>query len=117
MIKITDMHIIPDNAIFLHIGFEDIPFTFCIFVKSESVSLYNPKDNTILLHNEGEFKWTPINCEIHYYDFYKCPEVVKKILKLKVADFLDEKKMEYAKNFIKNLIKQSDPSFDEDTDK
>lgn len=49
--------------------------------------------------------------------FYKCPEVVKKMLKLRMTDFLDENKMEYTKNFIKNLIKQSDPSFDEGTDK
>lgn len=116
MLTLIDMHITPDNAVFLRVLFGDIPFTFGIFVKHESVSLYNHEDNTMLLHTDDGFKWIPIDYEIHN-DFYKCPEFVKKILKLKMTDFLDEKKMEYTKNFIKNLIKQSDPSFDEDTDK
>lgn len=116
MLKIIDIHVTPDNVVFIGVLFGDVQFTFGIFVKHESVSLYNHKYNIMLTHNEDGFKWIPIDYYIHD-DFYKCPEVVKKMLKLRMTDFLDENKMEYTKNFIKNLIKQSDPSFDEDTDK
>lgn len=116
MLKLIDIHVMPNNAVFLRVLFGDVTFTFGIFVKHESVSLYNHEENVMLIHNEDGFKWIPIDYEIHE-DFYKCPEVVKKILKLKMTDFLDERKMEYTKNFIKNLIKQSDPSFDEGVDK
>lgn len=116
MLKIIDIHITPNNAVFLRVLFGDSTFTFGIFAEHKSVSLYNYEDSTMLIHNEDGFRWIPFDYEIHD-DFYKCPEVVKKMLKLRMTDFLDENKMEYTKNFIKNLIKQSDPSFDEGTDK
>ena len=116
MLRLDGIHITPDNVIFLNVFFGDIPFTFGIFVDHGSVSLYNHEDDTMLIYSEDGFKWIPLDYEIHD-DFYKCPEVVKKMLKVKMTDFLDDKKMEYTKNFIKNLIKQSDPSFDEDQDK
>lgn len=116
MLRLKDIHITPDNVVFITVFFGDIPFTFGIFVEYGSVSLYNHEDNTMLLHNEDGFKWIPIDYEIHD-DFYKCPEVVKKILKLRMTDFLDKNKMEFIKNFINNLIKQSDTAFDENTDK
>ena len=116
MLKLIDIHITPYNAVFLRVLFGDVEFTFGIFAKHGSVSLYNHKYNIMLIHDENGFKWIPIDYRIHD-DFYKCPEVVKKILKLRMTDFLDENRMDYTKNFIKNLIKQSDSSFDEGTDK
>lgn len=116
MLRIIDIHITPNNAVFLRVLFGDSTFTFGIFAEHESVSLYNHEDSTMLIHNDDGFRWIHFDYEIHD-DFYKCPEVVKKILKLRMTDFLDENKMEYTKNFIKNLIKQSDSSFDEGTDK
>ena len=67
----------------------------------------------MLIHDENEFKWIPIDYAVHD-NFYQCPEVVNKLVKMKLKDLIENKNIDYLITFVKNLIKQSDPIFDED---
>lgn len=114
MIKFNGIHVFPDGSVFINANFYETPYSVAIFSSKESIGLYNLEKEKMLIHDEDGFKWIPIDFAIHD-NFYKCPEVVKKLMKIKVADLMvDDKKGDYLRTFVENLIKQSDSDFDED---